>query len=58
MRIVRNMALLALLLAAPMFAAPTSAQGGPTCGDCTCSAGQCCKKSWTGSCSCNTCPKT
>jgi hypothetical protein len=58
MCIVRNVAILALLLMAPMLATPTSAQGGPTCGDCTCSTDQCCKKSWTGSCSCNNCPVT
>lgn len=56
MRVVRNLAILALLLVAPVLASPTRAQGGSSCGDCTCQTDYCCKKSWTGSCSCYKCP--
>lgn len=60
MRIVRNFAILAVLLSAPVLAQRLNAAeaAGPTCGDCTCSDGQCCSKSWTGSCKCTTCPVT
>ena len=58
MRIARNLALLVLLLVAPVAAnLAVAAQIGTmsTCGDCTCDAGQCCTKSWAGGCSCHTC---
>lgn len=59
MRLARNFALLLMLLVAPFAAnfamAAEAAIVGPTCGDCTCSEGQCCDKSWAGGCSCYTC---
>lgn len=57
MRLARKLAILVMLLLAP-FAATVAAQDnqtGPTCGDCTCSAGQCCTKGTFGGCSCHTC---
>jgi hypothetical protein len=59
MRIVRNLAVLLLLLAAPIaanraFALDVGASA--TCGACSCDSGQCCSKSWAGGCECNTCP--
>lgn len=55
MRIASKLVLLVMLLSAP-FAATAVAQysEGPVCGDCSCSAGQCCTKGW-GTCSCHTC---
>lgn len=58
MRIARNLAVLLLLLMAPLAANQALAMGvGPTatCGDCTCDGGQCCSKSWAGGCSCHVC---
>jgi hypothetical protein len=56
MRIARKLAVLCLLLLAP-FAATVAAQDnqGSVCGDCSCSAGQCCTKGAWGSCSCHKC---
>lgn len=56
MRILRNLFVLALLLAAPLVAQSSFVfEPASTCGQCTCDSGQCCKKSWAGGCECYTC---
>lgn len=56
MRIVRNLSILSLLLAAPMLAQHVrEPKPASTCGDCTCDPGQCCKKSFAGGCECSIC---
>ena len=58
MRTVRNLAILVLLLVAPVaanWAAAAEVGTMATCGACTCDAGQCCSKSWAGGCECYTC---
>lgn len=59
MRLARNVAVLVLLLAAPIVANRAySVDFGTTatCGACSCDSGQCCSKSWAGGCECTTCP--
>lgn len=58
MRVARNIALLVVLLVAPIMANwAVAAEVGTmaTCGQCTCDPGQCCSKSWGGGCSCHGC---
>lgn len=57
MRLVRNLAILLMLLAAPFaanFASAAEVGVTSTCGDCDC-PNLCCDKSWLGGCECKPC---
>lgn len=56
MRIVRNLVILSLLIAAPLVAQQSFViKPASTCGACTCDAGQCCSKGILGGCECTIC---